>query len=84
MERRDEKCKVALIFAPRENFGLAGKSYSVVTAALNIAEIFVAHVLHARLTNVPARCEARFAPKENFNARKLFGSEPAEFKSTRH
>jgi hypothetical protein len=53
IEEKRGDCRAALVFAPGENFCFAGESHGVVTAALNIAEIFVAHVLHARLAYIP-------------------------------
>ena len=43
-----------LVFAPGENFGLAGESNGVVASAMNVTEEFVADVLHAGFAHIPA------------------------------
>ena len=43
-----------LVFAPGENFGLAGESNGVVPSAMNVTEEFVADVFHTSFAHIPA------------------------------
>jgi hypothetical protein len=49
---RNDVC--VLVFAPGENFGLAGESNGVVPSAMNVTEEFVADVFHTSFAHIPA------------------------------